>query len=392
MLASIAAEPALLLAALVLAAAAGFAGGVWFARRGAAQAPAEAASAPPVADAPPATRHASAAAPPSPERRAPASRPDPNGERLRLGRYELEGLIGRGAMGAVYAGRDPATGRALALKTLSLSAEFSGADLDEARRRFFREAETAGRLRHPDIVEIVEAGEDDGLAWIAMERLRGRELTAYTLPDRLLPPEEAVAIAARVAEALAHAHAHGVVHRDVKPANVMVDRETAQVKVTDFGIARVTDAARTRTGVMLGTPSYMAPEQLSGARVDGRSDLYSLGVLLFQLLTGRLPHEAPTMARMMYAIANEPAPDLRSLRPELPAALADAVALALQKRPEMRCGDGRAWAADLRAIAGMPPAPPPAGVPPAVPPTSEAGGSAANAGSQAVDPMQNPRS
>jgi serine/threonine-protein kinase len=192
-----------------------------------------------------------------------------------------------------------------------------------------------------------------------------------------------------VAEALAFAHAQGVVHRDVKPANVMIDAATGQVKVTDFGIARVTDSSRTRTGVVLGTPSYMSPEQLSGRRVDGRSDLYSLGVLLFQLLAGRLPHEAPTMAKLMYAIANTPAPDLRSLRPELPQELADAVALALQKRPEMRCADGRSWAADLRAIAGMPPAPP-VGVSPATPPTSEAGRFDATARREALDPMQNP--
>jgi serine/threonine protein kinase len=373
-LALIAAEPTLLLGLLVLAVLAGFGLGRWVQRGRQPPPPASG----PVSRAAAAEAEAPPALPPAAP--SPAS---PDHTRRTLGRYRLDGPLGRGAMGTVYLGHDPSSGRELAIKTMALASEFSGASLDEARRRFFREAETAGRLRHPDIVEIVDAGEDDGLAWIAMERLHGHDLSAHTLPERLLPPEAAVAIVARVAEALAHAHTQGVVHRDVKPANVMIDAATDQVKVTDFGIARVADATRTRTGVVLGTPSYMSPEQLSGRRVDGRSDLYSLGVMLFQLLTGRLPHEAPTMAKLMYAIANTPAPDLRSLRPDLPQELADAVALALQKAPEMRCADGRAWAADLRTIAGMPPAPPP---------TSEAGRIDATARLEAADPMQNPRS
>ncbi len=336
----------------------------------------------------------SAPAPPAPAARppaagaapAPASAPAP-APRHPLGRYRVEGVLGRGAMGAVYLGRDPDSGAEVALKTLALGDEFEGEALDEARRRFFREAEAAGRLRHPDIVAILGAGEDEGLAWIAMERLHGHDLRSHTLPERLLPPEVAVAIVARVAEALAYAHTQGVVHRDVKPANVMIDPATEQVKLTDFGIAQITDASRTRTGIVLGTPSYMAPEQLAGGRADGRSDLYSLGVMLFQLLTGRLPHAAESMARLLHAIAHEPAPDLRTLRPELPAALADAVALALQKRPEMRT-DARAWAADLRQIAGMPPAPPAGGTP-------AMAGAAAAAGAPDVnfhrpDPRQNP--
>jgi serine/threonine-protein kinase len=292
-------------------------------------------------------------------------------------------------MGAVYLGRDPTIGREVAIKTMALSQEFDGAALEEARSRFFREAETAGRLQHRDIVTIYDAGEDDGLAWIAMERLRGHDLSGHTLPDKLLPPEDVVAIVARVAEALAYAHTQGVVHRDVKPANVMIDAATDQVKVTDFGIARITDASRTRTGIVLGTPSYMSPEQISGRRVDGRSDVFSLGVMLFQLLTGQLPHRAPSMAKLMYAIANEPAPDLRSLRPELPQELADAVALALQKRPEMR-PEPRGWAADLRLIAGMPPAAPAPAPGPAR--SGEGTAFAATVKFERPDPMQNPPS
>lgn len=270
-----------------------------------------------------------------------------------LGRYRIEAQIGRGSMGAVYLGHDPQIGRQVAIKTLALSREFSGTKLVEARERFFREAETAGRLQHPDIVTIFDVGEAQELAYIAMEFIRGHDLQMHASASRLLPLPQLLDIAARVAEALAYAHSQGIVHRDIKPANVMIDPDAGLVKVMDFGVARITDASTTRTGLVLGTPSYMSPEQMSGRPVDGRSDLYSLGVMLFQLLTGRLPHNGDSMARLMFQIANEPAPDVRSIRPELPEALANIVALAVEKRPEVRYVDGRQMAADLRAVAAL---------------------------------------
>ena len=272
-------------------------------------------------------------------------------DRSSLGRYRIDRQLGRGAMGAVYLGHDPKIGRQVAIKTMALVQEFDGADLAEARARFFREAETAGRLQHPDIVTIFDAGEDQDLAYIAMEFLKGHDLQRHTLAADLLPVPQVLRIVARVADALAYPHSQGVVHRDIKPANVMIDLDDDSVKVTDFGIARITDSSRTRTGMVLGTPSFMSPEQMAGRRVDGRSDLYSLGVMLFQLLTGRLPHHADSMAKLMYQIANEPAIDVRRLRPELPEALANVVALALEKRPEVRYADGRQLAEDLRTIA-----------------------------------------
>ena len=294
---------------------------------------------------------------------APATPADPPAAGQMLGRYVLDRLIGSGSMGSVYLGRDPKIGRPVAIKTLALSQLFAGAELAEARTRFFREAETAGRLQHPGIVTIFDAGEDRGLAYIAMEFLSGHDLQPNTQSARLLPVSQVLDIAARMALALAYAHRQGVVHRDIKPANVMLDPDTGAVKLTDFGIARITDSSRSRTGMVLGTPSYMAPEQMAGDLVDGRADLYALGVVLFQLLTGRLPHEAPSLAALMRQIANEPAPDVRSLRPELPEALANVVALALEKRPALRYADGQALADDLRAVAAMLPgadsAPPP---------------------------------
>jgi serine/threonine-protein kinase len=314
-------------------------------------------------------------------------------DRTTLGRYQVEGLLGRGSMGAVYLGRDPKIGRQVAIKTMALSQEFEGEALTEARSRFFREAETAGRLQHPGIVTIFDAGEDQGLAWIAMEYLRGHDLQRYTQPGRMLPVADALAVVARVAEALAYAHSQGVVHRDIKPANVMVDAPTDSVKVTDFGIARIADTSRTRTGLVLGTPSFMSPEQMAGRRVDGRSDLYSLGVMLFQLLTGALPFRSESMAKLMFQIANEPAPDVRSLRPELPQALADAVALALEKRPEVRYADGSQFATDLRTLmasmAGTREAAPPDAVPAAAGAPPQADPFAATVKFSRPDPMHN---
>jgi serine/threonine-protein kinase len=271
-------------------------------------------------------------------------------QQRRIGPYVVERDIGHGAMGAVLLCRDERTGEAVALKTMALGREFHGDALTDARERFFREAEMAGRLHHPDIVAVREAGEQDGTAYIAMELLSGHDLSEFTQTGRLLPVPAVLGIIARVAQALAHAHRQGVTHRDIKPANIMVELKSGMVKVTDFGIARIIDSTQTRTGIVLGTPSFMSPEQMAGARVDGRSDLYALGVTLFQLLTGALPHRPESMAELIRSIANDVAPDVRTLRPELPAALADIVALALEKRPEIRYADGEAMATDLHAV------------------------------------------
>ncbi len=271
-------------------------------------------------------------------------------EKPMLGRYQVEKELGKGAMGVVYLGKDPKIGRVVAIKTMALSQEFAGEDLVDARERFFREAETAGRLQHQNIVTIFDAGEEHDLAYIAMEFLKGRDLADHCKGDNLLPVPLVLSIVARVAEALAYAHKQHVVHRDIKPANIMYERESDTVKVTDFGIARITDSSKTKTGLVLGTPSFMSPEQLAGKKVDGRSDLYSLGVMLFQLLAGVLPFRGDSMAELMFKIANEEAPDIRIIRPDLPGSLADVVALSLSKRPELRYQDGDQFAGDLRDV------------------------------------------
>ena len=271
-------------------------------------------------------------------------------EKPMLGRYQVEKELGKGAMGVVYLGKDPKIGRVVAIKTLALSHEFEGEELDDARERFFREAETAGRLQHQNIVTIFDAGEEHDLAYIAMEFLKGKDLADVTKSGHLLPITQVLSIVARVAEALAYAHKQNVVHRDIKPANIMYDADTDSVKVTDFGIARITDSSKTKTGLVLGTPSFMSPEQIAGKKVDGRSDLYSLGVMLFQMLAGVLPFRGDSMAELMYKIANEQAPNIRVVRAELSEKLAHVVMLSLEKKSDMRYQSGDAFAADLRAL------------------------------------------
>jgi serine/threonine-protein kinase len=282
----------------------------------------------------------------------------PGIEKPMLGRYQVDKELGKGAMGVVYLGKDPKIGRVVAIKTMALAREFEGEELEDARQRFFREAETAGRLQHQHIVTIFDAGEDHELAYIAMEFLKGKDLSEHTRTGHLLPVAQVVSIVARVAEALDYAHQLNVVHRDIKPANVMYEGVSDTVKVTDFGIARVTDASRTRTGMVLGTPSFMSPEQIAGKKVDGRSDLYSLGVMAFQLLTGVLPFRAESMAELMFKIANEPPPDARAVRSDLPAPLADVVLKAMAKDLTVRYARGNDMARDLRgSLSGMPVSP-----------------------------------
>lgn len=279
----------------------------------------------------------------------PAARPASTG----LRDFELGAEIGRGAMAIVYKATQRSTGRQVAIKRLALSREFSAEDLADVQERFMREARAAGALRHPDILQVIDAGQDGSDAWIALEYVLGRDLSLFTKPGHLLPVREVVQLGARLARALHYAHSQGVVHRDIKPANVMLDRVNGQLKLMDFGIARVGDGSRTRTGLVLGTPSFMSPEQLAGLTVDGRSDLYSLGVLLYQLLSGALPHQSDSMAKLMQQIATEPAPDVRVHRPGLPEPLALVLALALEKRPELRYPSGEQMARDLDAVLVM---------------------------------------
>lgn len=257
-----------------------------------------------------------------------------------LGRYEIDSELGKGAMGTVYLGRDPKINRVVAVKTMALSEEFEEAELAKAKERFFREAETAGRLSHPNIVTIYDAGEEQDLAYIAMEYLEGKDLTRYVKGRGKLPVKFTLELVARVAEALDYAHKQDVVHRDIKPANIMYNEKDNSIKVTDFGIARITASSRTKTGVILGTPSYMSPEQLSGKKVDGRSDLFSLGVTMYELLTGKQPFGGETMAALMYQITNSKQPDVTGRCAGAPPCVGAIVDKLLEKDPNKRFQTG----------------------------------------------------
>ncbi len=272
------------------------------------------------------------------------------GEKPMLGRYQVEKELGKGAMGVVYLGKDPKIGRMVAIKTMALSQEFEADELKDVKDRFFREAETAGRLSHPNIVSIFDAGEEHDLAYIAMEFVKGGDLTRYIKPQNLLPISEVLRLMADAADALDYAHGNSVVHRDIKPANMMLLDEGKVIKLMDFGIARIADSSKTKTGMVLGTPSYMSPEQLSGKKVDGRSDLFSLGVTLYQLLTGSLPFQAESMATLMFKIANEAHGSPLIVRPDLPPEMAAIIDKALAKNYEQRYARGNEFARELRDV------------------------------------------
>ncbi len=259
-----------------------------------------------------------------------------------LGHFQIEKRLGKGAMGVLYLGKDRKFDRMVALKTIALSDEFEGKELQEATARFFREAEAAARLNHEHIINVYHAGEANQMAYIAMEFFKGSNLIPYTNPDNLLELNKLLEIIIKITRALAYAHEQGVVHRDVKPGNIMYNPGTSFLKLTDFGIARITDQHKTRTGVILGTPSYMAPEQLAGNNVDGRADLFSLGVMLYQLLTGQLPFKADSMASLMFQIAHGNPANILDLRPNLPNCLRILVNTLLEKQPERRYSSGQA--------------------------------------------------
>ena len=252
-----------------------------------------------------------------------------------LGRYEVLGELGRGAMGVVYKGEDPKIHRTVAIKTVSLS-EFEEDMVEEMKERFFREAESAGLLAHPNIVTIYDCGEEHDLAFIAMEFLEGGDLEDYTKGGTLPPLRDTLSMVSDVASALDYAHSKGIVHRDIKPANIMYISETKEVKVADFGIARITSSSKTKTGVILGTPSYMSPEQIAGKKVDGRSDIFSLGVVLFEMLTGQKPFKGDDITSLMYQIAREHHPPVRSVNNQIPQVIEKIIDKALEKDQEKR--------------------------------------------------------
>ena len=263
----------------------------------------------------------------------------------KFGRYEIVAELGKGAMGVVYRARDPMLDRMVAIKTINMSLD-SG-EMAEYEARFYQEAKAAGGLNHPNIVTVHDIGRSGNVAYMAMEFLEGRELRDLMSPGQPLAPALAVEIAAQVAEGLAYAHQHGVVHRDVKPANIMI-LQTGMAKITDFGIARMRMAeVRTQTGVVLGSPRYMAPEQVAGKRAEPRSDVFSLGVILYEMLTGKPPFTGDDVTSIMFQILNLVPPPPSTVNPAIPAVLDFIVAKALAKPSDDRYPDASEFARDL---------------------------------------------
>jgi serine/threonine-protein kinase len=307
-----------------------------------------------------------------------AQPPDPLLDRVAAAvgdRYDVQREIGRGGMAVVYHAVEVRLQRPVALKVLPPDLAFRAG----VRARFLREAQTAAQLSHPNVVPVFAAGDDGGVAWLAMALVDGETLAARVARPPRLAPGEAARVLAEVADALAYAHARGVVHRDVKPDNVLLDRHTGRVVVTDFGIARAAeeDERLTMTGAALGTPAYMSPEQAMGeGAVDGRSDQYALGVVGYQLLTGVLPFQASSATAMLMKHVGETPRPVRERAPEVPPALAAAVERALAKRPADRWPDAGAFRDAVRAAAGAgaAPAPLPAPAPRGGAPGHDGGG------------------
>ncbi len=268
-------------------------------------------------------------------------------EKVTLGRYEIKRELGRGANGTVFLGFDPNIAREVAIKTLHYQ-QYEGDDLGVVKERFLKEARAVGRLAHPNIVQVYDMGEQDNLAFMTMDYARGQPLSDYITHDTLLPIVEVYRIVLAVSEALQYAHRENVVHRDVKPSNVIYQASPFQVRVTDFGIARLVDHSQTSTGEIMGSPLYMAPEQLKGEKATPSSDIFSLGVTFYQLLTGRLPFQGENIANLSYAIIHTKHPSVRSIRKELPTSATRITNMALQKKTAHRFASALEFSESIR--------------------------------------------
>ena len=266
---------------------------------------------------------------------------------MTIGRYEILDEIGQGAMGTVYRARDPMIERVVAIKTVSialLQQEGNGAEA-----RFLREAQSAGRLSHPNIVTIYDVSEANGHAYIAMEYLSGKTLRDI-MNLGLMPLDLILDTMTQMAEALAFAHEHGVVHRDIKPANVVITRQHGRIKLTDFGIAHLVNSNHTQTGQMLGSPRYMSPEQAMGRVIDGRSDIFSLGAVLYEMLTGQYAFDGESLPTIIYRVISEEPIPVEVMRLKVPAELTSLLARMLSKNPEER-PDASTLVSALRELA-----------------------------------------
>ncbi len=274
-------------------------------------------------------------------------------EPKKIGRYEIIEELGRGAMGTVYRAKDPAMDRVVALKTI-ISVALESQQGSEFRERFYREARAAGALAHPGIVPVFDVGEHEGTPYLVMEYVTGQTLAEVAKKQGRLSLDRVCAIGQNIAEALGHAHQRGVVHRDIKPANILLTSREAygieRPKITDFGVAKLAEGQTTMTGQMLGTPAFMPPEQFTGSPIDGRADIFSLGVVLYWLATGEQPFPGESMTAVSYKVVHtEPVP-LRKLNPSISAKLESVILKCLAKSPEDRYQTGEELARELGTL------------------------------------------
>jgi serine/threonine-protein kinase len=274
---------------------------------------------------------------------------DDLGVKPTVGRYEIVDELGQGAMGIVYKAKDPRINRLLAIKTIRFADEFEEEKLADVKGRFLREAEIAGKLSHRSVVAIYDVGEDYDLTYMAMEFLEGENLQKHCRKGNLLPLRKILYIVGETASALNYAHSNGVIHRDVKPANIMLLKD-GKIKVTDFGIAKAVSSSETKSGIILGTPNYMSPEQINGQKIDGRSDIFSLGVVFYELLTGQLPFHGKTLTNLFYQITQVKHPSPRSINPNVPKPCEQIIDKALTKNPDSRFQDADEFAKYLRLL------------------------------------------
>ena len=259
------------------------------------------------------------------------------------------GELGHGAMGVVYKGRDPIIDRWVAIKTIRFDRFYEEQEIQKLKERFFTEAQAAGKLIHPNIVTVYDVGEDHGFSFMALEYVEGESLSRFTARDRLLPLDKVLTIILETAEALDFAHGHRIVHRDIKPANIMLT-PTGQVKVMDFGIAKLPTSTLTQAGSILGTPSYMSPEQINGLELDGRSDLFSLGCVFYELLTGSRPFKGETFSALSNQITQGIPQPASGVNPNLPPFCDEILLRALAKAPQDRFQSGKELAETLEKV------------------------------------------
>ncbi|MGV6852542.1 MAG: serine/threonine protein kinase [bacterium] len=266
-----------------------------------------------------------------------------------LGSYVVGKIIGRGAMATVYDGHREGDEDKVAIKVLPIEVRPKNPQVKEMQQRFFKEFKVIEKLKnHPHIVRVFAHGKQDGFAYIVMEYLTGKDLSRHTHPDKLLSVEKALEIGIQIAKTLHFTHEQGIIHRDIKPANIIYNGRTRQIKMTDFGVAYLQDAASTRTGTVLGSPSYMPPEQVSGEHVDHRADIYALGVTLFQLMSGILPYSGDSLPEVMYKITKTRTPSLRSVTKRVNAQTSRIIEKSMAKAPSARYSDGEQFAEDLQ--------------------------------------------